>query len=97
MEKVRGADLRFVFSLHVLLQRSEHLLRVSVRFHFGKNLLYPPLLVNQERRALDPQRRSPVHVLLFQHAEGFAELLVFVGQQAVRKAIFILELLLSVG
>ena len=70
---------------------------MSLGFHFGKNLLYASLLVNQERRALDAQRRPTVHVLLFEYAEGFAELLLFIGKQGVRKAIFILEFLLSFG
>ena len=55
------------------------------------------VVADEERCALDAHDLLAVHVLLFDHAEGVADLLVGVGEQSEGEIVLLLELLLGFG
>lgn len=55
------------------------------------------LSVDDEGGAFDAHHLFPVHVLLFDHAEGVADCLVGIGEERIGKVVFLLELLLFGG
>jgi len=81
----------------VLLHRGQHLFRVSLRLDLREDFCHSTLFVDQKRGAFDSGRRPAIHIFFFEDSECFAELLVFVAQHGVGKAIFVFELLEGFG
>jgi hypothetical protein len=71
----------------------QNLLCMPFRLHFGEDLCDFAVLIDQERGPLDSDRLLAVHILLFEDAERFTHFFVFIGEERVRKAIFIFEVL----
>jgi hypothetical protein len=70
---------------------------VAFGFYFREDVGDLALSVDDEGGAFDAHYFLPVHVLLFDHAEGVADGLVGVGEKRIRKIVFLFELLLFGG
>jgi hypothetical protein len=67
---------------------------VAVWFHVLEDLGDLAFAIDQERGTRDAFHLFPVHIFFFDHAEGFADLFVWVGEQVVGKLVLLLKLLL---
>lgn len=67
---------------------------MSFRFHVVEDVLNLSIRADYECRTPDPLDDPPVHILVLDHPESLADLLVGVGEQRVGQVVFILKLLL---
>ena len=65
--------------------------------HFGEDVGDAAVRADDEGSALNAHHFVAVHVLLFDHAKSFADLLIGIGEQGVRQVVLSLELFLFVG
>jgi hypothetical protein len=77
------------------LEIGQHFFGVAFRLHIVKDLGDLAVRPYHKGRARDPFHFLAIHVLLFDHAESFTDLLIDIGQQGVRQAVLILEFLLG--
>lgn len=67
---------------------------MAIRLHILKDLGDLAFVVDQEGGAGDPFHLLPIHIFFFDHAEGFADFFVGVGEQVVGKLVLFLKFLL---
>jgi len=67
---------------------------VAFGFYFREDVGDLALSVDHEGGAFNAHHFLPVHILLFDHAEGVADCLVGVGEKRIRKIVFLFELFL---
>ena len=63
-------------------------------FHIVKDVGNLAIRANYKCGARDSFHFSTVHIFFFDHAKGFADLLVGVREQGIGQVVFVLELLL---
>ena len=67
---------------------------MAIRLHILKDLGDLAFVVDQEGGAGDPFHLLLIHIFFFDHAEGFADFFVGVGEQVVGKLVLFLKFLL---
>jgi len=67
---------------------------VSLWLHLFENVSDLTVGANDESGAGNTHHFAAVHILFFDHAEGFADLLFGVGEQGIRQIVFLLKFLL---
>jgi hypothetical protein len=70
---------------------------VAFGFYFREDVGDLALSVDDEGGAFDAHHFLPVHILLFDHAEGVADCLVGVSEKRIGKVVFLFELFLFGG
>ena len=68
---------------------------MAIGLHILEDLSDLAFAVDQEGGAGDAFYLFPVHIFFFDHAEGFGDLFVGVGEQVIGKCVLFLELLLG--
>ena len=75
-----GHKPALTFSSSRALQIFQHFLRMTIGFHVVEYVRDFSLRPNHKRRAGDPLHYLAIHIFVFDHTEGLADLLVFIRQ-----------------
>jgi len=75
-------------------QIGQHLIGMPIRFYVVEDVRNLAIRANYKCGARDSFHFSAIHIFFFDHAKGFADLLVGVREQGIGQVVFVLELLL---
>ena len=68
---------------------------MPIRLHVVKDVGNLAIRADHKCGSCDSFHFSAIHIFFFDHAKGFADLLISIGQQGVGQVIFVLEFLLG--
>ena len=70
---------------------------MAIRLDVIENVLDLAVRTNHEGSPRDAHHLAPVHIFFFHHAELAGNFLLWIGEQRVRQAVFVLKFLLGGG